>query len=190
MKKILPLLAIASFSSVAMADNFTGFGVGLEVQKNKYTLKSGNDEVRLVGKRPTSLNLPLSYGFRFGSSNFIGNAELKPLLSGGKFFEGKDINGNKLTGKFKYLGNINYAQGYQLGNFLPYVKVGVISGKWKIGNETGKVRGAHYGLGTKYALTNNLELGLEFMRGHLKDKSDKTAKIRVNEFSTNLTYRF
>ncbi|MCK3655282.1 hypothetical protein A4G19_05780 [Pasteurellaceae bacterium Macca] len=161
------LLSVSTMAA-PVGETFTGVGVGLDLT----TIKYKSDEEK--GKQATSLNLTVDYGIDYGS-NFVGLVQGKAKLGSTKI--DNDV-------KQKTLFSAGYAQGYRvLPDLLPYVKASYSVSK--IEDETFK--GFGYGVGVKYAVSNNIEVGAEYLRSNLKYDD---LKIKGNAFSANATYRF
>lgn len=172
MKK-LAILA-AAFTSVSVfaapvGQTFNGVGVGLDLTTVKY--KSAG----LEGKQATGANLVVDYGIDYGS-NLVGIVEAKAKLGSSKIF-------NDTKQKSQY--SLAYEQGYRvLPDLLPYAKVNYSVSK--VG-DVGTFKGFGYGVGTKYAVSNDIEVGIEYLRSNLKYSGDK---LKGNAFSASAAYRF
>lgn len=172
MKK-LAILAItltsASAFSAPVGETFTGAGVGIDLTTVKY--KSAG----LEGKQATGANLVVDYAMDYGD-NFIGIAEAKVKLGSSKIF-------NDTKQKSQY--SLSYVQGYRvLPDLLPYVKANYSLSKV---DDVGTFKGFGYGVGTKYAVSNDIEIGAEYLRSNLKYSG---TKLKGNAFSATAAYRF
>lgn len=172
MKKLVALavaLTSASAFSAPVGQTFNGVGVGIDLTTIKY--KSAG----LEGKQATGANLVVDYAIDYGD-NFIGIAEAKAKLGSSKIF-------NDTKQKSQY--SLGYEQGYRvLPDLLPYVKVNYSLSK--VG-DVGTFKGFGYGLGTKYAVSNDIEVGVEYLRSNLKYSG---TKLKGNAFSASAAYRF
>lgn len=172
MKKMAFLFAglfSASAFAAPVGETFTGFGAGLDLTTVKY--KSAG----LEGKQATGANLVLDYGMNYGE-NFIGLVEGKAKLGSTKVF-------NDVKQKNQF--SVGYAQGYQVApDFLPYIKANYSISKL---GDVGSFKGIGYGLGAKYAVSNDIEIGAEYLRSNLKHSG---TKLKGNAFSTTASYRF
>lgn len=187
MKKVLVLTTLIAGSVISASaiaapagQTFVGPSIGLQLNSEKFK----NSDVGGDAKRSTSVELIGDYGFDFGN-NFVGLAQAGIQL--GKSSKIAEYYGSNLKRTRNF--SIGYAQGYRvLPNLLPYVKLNYDYGKakWSYG-DSGTVKGFGYGVGAKYALSQNVELGVEYTRQHSKD-SDNTAKSNV--FSFLASYRF
>ncbi|MBN6066296.1 porin family protein [Aggregatibacter actinomycetemcomitans] len=186
MKKLtlLALSAAVLVSTSAVASDFTGFGVGVDVGTTKYK----------DAKRTSNVDLIADYGIDYGN-NFVGIIEGKLKLNKSTLHDNSGPGYHyKLTEKARL--GVSYLQGYRVTpNILPYAKVGLQTTKFKSEWRDGGYSSTHsdtkngigFGAGVKAALTPNFELGVEYLRTHDKFEG---AKIRGNTFSTNATYRF
>lgn len=190
MNKIVLTLAAALVSTTALAapanKNFTGAAVGAELGTTKY-----DTDTRLSAKNTKDVAITAGYGFEYGQSGFIGGVEgkVKPFKS--KAFQGDN---GKVEEKARY--GVAYTQGYRVtSDFMPYVKAGVTESRF---NNTAtdvkaKARGYDMGVGAKYAVAPNVEVGAEYTHSRLRTKKDdngKRQKIDGNSFSTGVAYRF
>lgn len=166
---IIATLASASAFAAPVGETFTGVGVGVDLTTVKY--KSAG----LAGKQATGANLVVDYGIDYGN-NLVGFAEGKVKLGSTKIF-------NDVKQKSQY--SAGYLQGYRvLPDLLPYAKVNYSVSK--VG-DVGSFKGIGYGVGAKYAVSNDIEVGAEYMRSNLKHSG---TKLKGNAFSATAAYRF
>lgn len=192
MKKLLlaTLIGLGSTAAFAvpMSNTFTGFGAGIDLTSTKY------EEV----KRANGVGLSIDYGIDYGN-NFVGLIESKVKLNSSKLVEEKNATDNNEVSE-KWRASVSYLQGYRvLPDLLPYVKVGFSVTKFKAEDRetTGSgsrhvsisetKSGFNYGLGAKYSVSSNFEVGAEYLRGRIKFDSES---INSNTFGVNATYRF
>lgn len=191
MKKLV-FIALLGLSSTAIAapvgQTFTGWGVGADLTSTKY---SG-------AKRVTGFGLAVDYGFDYGN-NLVGLVEGKVKLNDSKLVDEKtSTHSSTITEKTRI--SAAYLQGYRvLPNVLPYVKVSYSISKFKaedheyyMGLHSSKTlstttSGLGFGLGVKYAVSSNFEVGGEFLRTQARFDGDK---LKANTFGANATYRF
>lgn len=165
---IMGLLS-ASVYAAPVGQTFSGASVGIDLTTVKY--KSAG----LEGKQATGTNLIADYGLDYGE-NFIGLIEGKVKLGSSKIF-------NDVTQKTQF--SAGYAQGYRvLPDLLPYVKANYSVSKI---SDVGSFKGIGYGVGARYAVSNDIEIGAEYLRSNLKHSD---AKLKGNAFSTTASYRF
>ncbi len=173
MKK-LALIALGTLVSTAVCaapvgETFTGLGVGIDVTTVKY--KSAG----LEGKQATGANLIVDYAMDYGN-NLVGVAEGKAKLGSTKIF-------NDVKQKSQF--SAGYLQGYRvLPDLLPYAKLNYSVSK--VG-DVGSFKGIGYGAGVKYAVSNDIEIGAEYLRSNLKHSG---TKLKGNAFSASAAYRF
>ena len=170
-KAVFALAALSSVSAFAapVGETFTGVGVGVDFTTVKY--KSAG----LEGKQASGANLVVDYGIDYGD-NFVGLPEVKAKLGSSKIF-------NDTKQKSQY--SVGYAQGYRvLPDLLPYAKVNYSFSKV---SEVGTFKGFGYGVGAKYAVSNDIEIGAEYLRSNLKYSG---TKLKGNAFSASAAYRF
>ncbi|MDK4528611.1 porin family protein [Kingella kingae] len=185
MKKLVLASVLAALSGAAMANgqnsNFVGAGVGIDTGVTNYTNVEGS-------KNSNATNLVGSYGFEFPDTPLVGQAELKYKLGSSKI----DDAGTKS----KHLWNANYVQGFRVTNdLMPYAKVGYATGKFTGTDEDGafsvRARGIIYGVGAKYAVAPNVEVGAEYVRSNLKVRDcDSDCKVKSNNVNVGVGYRF
>ena len=178
MKKQLAVLILSSLiPAAAMADNFTGASVGLDVETTKYKVK---EDSTLSGKNTGSAILKGDYGFDMGN-NLVGAVEARAKLNSSKAFDDSDI---KQRDKY----SIGYQQGYRVTkDLMPYAKVEYINSKFKSDTDSTRFNGYGVGVGAKYAVTDNVEVGAEYVHSRLKKDEDK---LRGNTVSAGVAYRF
>lgn len=186
MKKLL-LTALCLGSAAAAtaapvlstANSFTGAGVELGAGTTKSDIKN----VDLGEDYEGDVALRGSYMAQFGTSNWVGGAEAswKPLhrtVADTRFGEVKQ----------KSDFGLSYVQGYRLTNdVLAYGKVGYRYGKFDSPAGETNMDGVGYGLGAKYAVTPNVEVGAEWEQARFK-KDD--LKVKNNSFMATVGYRF
>lgn len=166
---IIAALASASAFAAPVGQTFSGAGVGIDLTTVKY--KSAG----LVGKQATGANLVVDYGFDYGNE-LVGFAEGKVKLGSTKIF-------NDVKQKSQY--SVAYLQGYRvLPDLLPYAKLNYSVSK--VG-DVGSFKGIGYGVGAKYAVSNDIEVGAEYLRSNLKHSG---TKLKGNAFSASAAYRF
>ncbi|MFC2506556.1 MAG: outer membrane beta-barrel protein [Kingella sp. (in: b-proteobacteria)] len=176
------ILAATSSFSLAEGTNFTGFGVGAEIGTTKY---SGVDEGS-KSKRMTDINLVGSYGFVFSSTELVGQVEAKYKVGSSKVYD--DEYG---VMKVKRSWSVGYLQGYRVTpTIMSYVKLAYVSNKYQ-DEVASKAHGVGYGVGAKFVVAQNVEVGAEFVQARLKDNDpeDKT-KFKSNSFNLGVAYRF
>lgn len=172
MKKLaMILIGISSLSAFAapVGETFSGVGTGFDLTTVKY--KSAG----LAGKQATGANLMVDYGIDYGN-NLVGLPEAKVKLGSTKIF-------NDVKQKSQF--SAGYAQGYRiLPDLLPYAKLNYSVSK--VG-DIGSFKGFGYGVGAKYAVSNDIEIGAEYMRNNLKHSG---TKLKGNAFGATAAYRF
>ncbi|KMK51904.1 membrane protein [[Actinobacillus] muris] len=166
---VFTLLASNAVLAAPVGETFSGLGVGVDLTTVKY--KSAG----LEGKQATGANLVVDYGMDYGDQ-LVGVVEAKAKLGSTKIF-------NDVKQKSQF--SVAYEQGYRvLPDLMPYAKVNYSLSK--VG-DIGSFKGIGYGAGAKYAVSNDIELGVEYLRSHLKHSG---TKLKGNAFSTNVSYRF
>ena len=191
MKKSILLAAIlAASSSLAFAEevnnNFTGAGIGLELGSTKYSDYEDEGE-NISLKRMTDVNLVGSYGFAFGDTDWVGQAELKYKLNSSKLVDDED---GEI--KLKRTWSVGYLQGYRVTpNIMPYVKLAYASSKVK-DKVSNKLNGMAYGLGAKFIVAPHVEIGTEYLHSRMKAKDcdSDDCTFNSNSFNLGVTYRF
>ncbi|OOH92415.1 hypothetical protein BMT54_00490 [Pasteurellaceae bacterium 15-036681] len=173
MKKLALVTLTAALSTSVFAapvgETFTGVGVGMDLTTVKY--KSAG----LEGKQATGANVIVDYGMDYGN-NLVGIVEGKVKVGSTKIF-------NDVKQKSQF--GVAYEQGYRvLPDLLPYAKIDYSVSK--VG-DVGSFKGFGYGLGTKYAVSNDIEVGVQYMRSNLKHSG---TKLKGNAYSATAAYRF
>lgn len=182
-KALLAVVALGtSFAAVAapLATTFTGPAVELGVGVSKTDLKNSNWNE----KNKADVSLRGNYLVDYGS-NWIGGGEVayKPLSR----TIASNSNG---TVKQKYDLSASYMQGYRVASdALVYGKVGYHYGRFDNSATDFKdgVNGLGYGLGAKYAVAPNVEVGAEWEQVRYKDGG---AKATNNSYMATVGYRF
>ena len=177
------ILAATSSFSLAEGTNFTGFGAGAEIGTTKYSDLHSDAE----SKRMTDINLVGSYGFVFPNTELVGQVEAKYKVGSSKVY---DDEGGVM--KVKRSWSAGYLQGYRVTpTIMPYVKLAYVSNKYQ-DEVVSKAHGVGYGVGAKFVVAPNVEVGAEFVQARLKDNDpgeDKT-KFKSNSFNLGVAYRF
>ena len=177
MKKTLLTVLLATASAITFADgSFTG--AGLEVGAG--ATKSDVRNVNLNEKTKGEVAVRGSYNTQFGQTNWIGGVEagVKPL--------NRKIAGNA---KQKVDANVSYVQGYRFNDdVMAYGKVGYHYGRFdNLGAKRNNMNGLGYGVGAKYAVAPNVEVGAEWEQTRYK-KDD--LKVHNNSYMATVGYRF
>ena len=193
---ILGALASASVLAAPADKNFTGASVGAEIGTTKYKVKNADVE-RLSAKNTTDLALTGGYGFEYGDSNFVGEVGAKAKVNSSKALTYQDEN---IQGKVKEKQrlSVGYSQGYRVtSDLMPYAKVDYIHSRMKSTDNDGKGKesfnGVGFGVGAKYAVAPNVEIGAEYVHSRLRGKKDSDGdrlKLHGNSFNTGVSYRF
>lgn len=186
-KLIFAILAATLSTGAMAADKFTGASVGLDVEAAKYKDKVGG----LSSKNSGSAVLKGDVGFDYGN-NFVGIVEARAKLNSSTILkENEDFSG-KFKQKDRY--SIGYAQGYRVtSDLMPYVKAEYQNSKLAYSDAeystdfSKRYNGFGVGVGAKYAVTDNIEVGAEYVRSRLKKGDDK---LSGNAFSAGVAYRF
>lgn len=170
-------VAAPSFST---AGNFTGAAVEVGAGVGKSDLKDARFSKE---DNKTDLSVRGNYLAQFGESNWVGGAEVavKPLHR---------VVAETAEGSVKQKADVSasYVQGYRLtDDLLAYGKVGYHYGKFKGGSVDEGMNGGGYGVGAKYAVTPNVEAGLEWEQTRYK-KDD--LKVKNNSYMATIGYRF
>jgi hypothetical protein len=179
MKKQLAVFILSTLIPAAAmaADTFTGASVGTNIETTKYKIKNS-----ISGENTRNAVLKGDVGFDMGN-NLVGAVEAKANLNKSDAF---DTNGVKISQKDKY--SIGYQQGYRVTkDLMPYAKAEYINSKF----DDARANGYGVGMGAKYAVTDNVELGAEYVHSRLKGNgSASDLKLRGNTVSAGVAYRF
>lgn len=184
MKKLAILALAGLFSAAATAapvgETFTKGSVGIDLTSTKYDNAKRASGVGIVG----------DYGFDYGN-NLVGLVEGKVKLNSSKLADSSTLKVDE-----KWRANVSYLQGYRVtSDLLPYIKVGVAAAKFKSqaqtanssSSESGLKTGVAYGVGAKYAVSSNFELGVEYLRSNVKAFGSIE---NANTLGANASYRF
>ncbi|OOF70743.1 outer membrane protein [Rodentibacter caecimuris] len=200
MKKIILSAILTSYSSFIFANNnFTSWHIGGELNtgKHSFTISEGIN-FNSAGKKGIGLAVYGGYGFDL-SNNFISIGEARINIGGGK----SQKDGNVIS-KEKYGMTLAYLQGYRVtDSILPYIKLGgelsvfnlnklETESGYQINDETNGNFGAFgfvYGLGVKFAIQPNLDIGIEYTRSNLK-RITEDAKFKTDKLSLKVGYSF
>lgn len=194
MKKIiLGLFTLAIATGANAQDNFEGWFVGAEVHQTKLALteildtKIGDTK----GNKKTGLGVSGGFGWSYGSSNLITQIEAKYRTGGSSI---SSSSGEHDFVKENSSFSVSWLQGYRVADkFLPYIKVGgaahSLQGDGEVFNTDGGVFGGTYGVGLKYAVTENIETGAEYTQTQLRDFNNDV-KFKVNTLNLGVSYRF
>lgn len=100
-----------------------------------------------------------------------------------------DVRNVNLNAKQKVDANVSYVQGYRLtDNALAYGKVGYHYGRFdNLGAKRNNMNGLGYGVGAKYAVAPNVEVGAEWEQTRYKKDN---LKVHNNSYMATVGYRF
>lgn len=206
MKKSFVLFALASMvSSPVFAENFKGFAVGIDAEARKYRFDLSDGEK--LKKSATVPHLSLSYGT--GQDRLVGIAEAKITATKNKVVDEDVLLEDEETGDtYPVSGKIEQknelAVGYLVGykvteQFVPYGKVDYRLSQVKHTIQSLEVaeseslkdnmKGFGFGLGAKFAVTPNVEVGAEYLHNRLKTQKSKD-KVYSHNVSLGAAYRF
>lgn len=176
---VLMMSAGAAAVAAPLATTFTGPAVELGAGVSKTDVKNSNLDEKTKG----DIAIRGNYNFDYGN-NWIGGVEAayKPLS--------RTVGSNAFGDtKQKYDLSASYVQGYRVAqDAMLYGKVGYHYGKFEnaFGDKNG-LDGLGYGLGGKYAVTPNVEVGAEWEQVRYKDGGDKATN---NSYMATVGYRF
>lgn len=206
MKKSFVILALTSMiSSPVFAENFKGFAVGIDAEARKYRMDLADG--KKLKKSATVPHLSVSYGT--GQDRLVGIAEAKVAATKNKVMEADDLlfvdeDGETypVSGKIEQKNELalGYLVGYKVTEqFVPYGKVDYRLSQVKhtvksleiAESESLKdnMKGFSFGLGAKYAVTPNVEVGAEYMHNRLKTQKSED-KVYSHNVSLGAAYRF
>lgn len=180
-KTLLTALLLASAAAATAAPalhtngSFTGAAVEVGAGVGRADIKNSG----LKEKNKADAVVRGGYNVQLGQSNWISGAEVsvKPLhrtLAG-------DV-------KQKIDAGVSYVQGYRVADdVLAYGKVGYHYGKFDTAAGKTNMNGVGYGLGAKYAVMPNVEVGAEWEQTRYKKDE---AKVNNNSYMATVGYRF
>lgn len=184
---LLGVVSTATFAA-PVGSTFAGWGVGVDLTSTKYEGL----------KRATGVGAIVDYGIDYGN-DLVGVIEGKVKFNSSRLQDSRAY-GVSTEVNEKWRAGVSYLQGYRvLPDLLPYVKVGYTltqtdvklrstmpgSSYQRSVSNTGN--GLAVGIGTKYAVSSNFELGAEYLRSRATfDGLGKNA----NTLGANATYRF
>ncbi|UOO81931.1 porin family protein [Uruburuella testudinis] len=182
-KALLTVLVLGAGATAAAAPlpaTFTGPAVEIGAGVSKTDVKNS----RWHEKNKADIALRGNYNVEYGN-NWIGGGEVayKPLS------RTVGTNGNHEL-KQKYDLSASYIQGYRVApDAMLYGKVGYHYGRFdnSATNTEFGANGLGYGLGAKYAVTPNVELGAEWEQVRYKKDGDKATN---NSYMATVGYRF
>ena len=174
----------AAASAVAAPLNTEGTFTGAAVEVGAGVSKSDVKNSSLKEKNKADVSVRGNYNTQCGASNWIGGAEVavKPLH--------RTIGENSIgKAKQKVDASASYIQGYRLTNdVMAYGKVGYHYGRFEGGGRSRtNMNGLGYGVGAKYAVTPNVEVGAEWEQTRYKKDN---LKIHNNSYMATVGYRF
>lgn len=194
---LIPLLLLALPAAAHAAGSFTGPAVGLELGTTKYKPSGDTDLDDSHAKNTADVRLIASYGFSYGETPWIGSIEGKIRLGNSKIFEADNDDGTTYHIKQKQSYSLGYQQGYRVGDkLMPYVRLSYERAEFKENTDWPKEKANGYSLalGSKYALTPNIEVGAEYQYTRLKIRSasedDGDIKLKGNSLNIGVSYRF
>lgn len=162
---------------------FSGWLVGAETNVSKYDLKHYKN---IDSKSGVGLNVVGAYGFEFGDSNLIG--QIQERIG----FGSASIKGGAEELKERFSSSLSYMQGYRIADVLmPYAKISFDLTYFDTNEvviSSGSAYGVGFGGGVKFAVSENLELGVEYNRMNLRGEDD--LKFKGDHVALNLGYRF
>ena len=151
---------------VAPSADWTGFYLGGSLNGGRLDDGASTDDTRGFGVHAGYLN-------DFGS--FVGGAELA-YVKGETSDADTDLDALRLKG----------IAGYDAGAFLPYLTIGAS----RLSNDTLSDTALAYGLGAKYAFTDNWSAGLEYLIEQKDDFDDSGFDVENRELALRVDYSF
>ncbi|MFZ3582553.1 outer membrane protein [Loktanella sp. DJP18] len=166
-----PALVPAPVAIAPMSADWSGFYVG--GQYGAGSLEDGTDDVDLT-----------TYGVHAGYLYDLGNF----VLGGEAAYVAADVDGVDSDGS--YVGRAGVIAGYDAGRFLPYVTGGYGYLNTDDGTTSASDSGYYYGIGATYAVTSNVQVGLEYLDHRFDDFDDSGVDLRAKTTSLKVSYSF
>lgn len=181
---ILTTVAIATFAINSAQAKTEGAYIGANISRN---------EAKFNGKEDNYGGYGASFKYAFNSHN----AFIAPGVFADKLQNKVTQGGNQLRAEYRYGAKLDI--GYDITRDLSaYVTGGVARVRYKTtnavnGRDTDDKYAAIYGIGAKYALTNNLAFTFEYnrqSRGKFKDSAGLKTPSEINAMQFGLALNF
>lgn len=179
-------LAFLAVSQHANADPFKGFYAG--VKAGWSDIKPNGNGVGSTSTLSNKSKNAFIGGAQLGYSDLLNNF----YLAGEFNFD--FVSGNKTMKRF--VPGIDLKAGYKIGQFVPYITLGVASAKIKVSDSKTKNKfGLRPGVGILMAVTDNIRVGGEYTYtnfGKVTDPAVNTATIkpRTHNLMARVSYSF
>ena len=155
---------------IVMSSDWSGFYVGGQ---------AGAGNVELDGATTTDLDLN-NYGVQAGY-----------LYDLGSFVVGGEASYNKLDidtlGDDNAVTRVGAIAGFDAGRFMPYLAGGYASLDT---DALGQDDGYYYGVGATYAVTDSINVGVEYLKHEFDDFNDTGTDVIADTTSLKVSYKF
>jgi len=162
-----PVAPAAPIAMVPVSADWSGFYVG-----GQY----GAGSVDLGAAEPDLTNYGVQAGYLYDLGSFV--------VGGEASYNVLDID---TVGDDNSVTRVGVLAGYDAGRFMPYLAGGYAS---LDADALGQDNGYYYGVGATYAVTDSINVGVEYLEHKFDDFNDTGADIEAKTTSLKVSYKF
>ena len=165
-----PVAAPVAAAPIVLTNDWSGFYVGGQI---------GAGSVELDGATTTDLDLN-SYGVQAGYLYDLGSF----VVGGEASYNVLDID---TLGDDNSVTRVGAIAGFDAGRFMPYLAGGYASLDT---DALGQDDGYYYGVGATYAVTDSINVGVEYLKHEFDDFNDTGTDVTADTTSLKVSYKF
>lgn len=174
-----PVVPVAPMPMVDLG--WTGFYAGGQIGAGQFDTESDDDGFDGLEGSGGLFGVHAGYLYDFGT--LVLGGELDYDATSFEFDDDEDS-------EIDSVARLKALFGYDAGAFMPYLTAGVASASADVDGDDLSDSGSFYGLGAKYAVSDNVLIGGEYLTHQFDDFDDQDVDIDVDTLSLRVSYKF